>query len=158
MKKLFECENCDVKQATMKSYEIMFKRAGSGGSAFLCEGCVAKAKAGELSFKIVERVKDGCPQCGERLAVDSKTGLKYCADCSWKEEKKVVAPSICPLLSIVTQPSCGFVDCQKEKCWIFNRQTRKCVFVMVAMTLGDLVLAQKPLKRRVKPSDLLKKP
>jgi len=27
-----------------------------------------------------------CPQCGEELAIDPKTGLLYCADCPWKEE------------------------------------------------------------------------
>lgn len=29
-----------------------------------------------------------CPQCGEQLAVDPQTGLKYCADCPYKEIRK----------------------------------------------------------------------
>jgi len=54
------------------------------------------------------------------------------------KEKRDDAPSICPLMSIASytqvEEESDFENCKFEKCWLYNRHKKKCVFVMMAIS------------------------
>jgi len=104
--------------------------------------------------------KEKCPQCGSKLiGIDDKTGLKYCGDCSWKQEKEIVESKICPLLSIATAKNEEWEFCHKEGCAFYLEKLpakmEKCVFVRLALSVGMIAerrgtsLLEKSLKRRM---------
>lgn len=52
------------------------------------------------------------------------------------EVKTKEPPSICPLLSIAARMTNPGVNCEKEKCWFYNRHLKVCAVVHVGMCLN----------------------
>jgi len=70
------------------------------------------------------------------------------------EEKVLEPPTICPLLSIAAPKEDEWSDCEKERCWWFNRKLQKCVWVHIAISLAQIA----DMRGRENIHDLIKKP
>jgi len=131
-----ECENCETKDETVKSYEVWIKKSGTGARFKLCPKCVRLAKEDKLPFRIVDR-----------------SFIK-------REEKVEEPPKICPLLSIATAKEGEWNDCEKERCAFYleklPKKMEKCVFVRLALSLGMIAerrgtsMLEQSLKRRMR--------
>jgi len=68
---------------------------------------------------------------------------------------KLDPPIICPLLSMASPQADEYADCMKEACWFYNRAMKKCVFVMMSISLIDISrrkgtsIMEKSLKQRM---------
>lgn len=79
---------------------------------------------------------------------------EHAEDLRKREALKSKPPTICPLMTIAHSDSLVTSDCEKEKCWWYNRTLKKCAFVHMAISLHELglTLGYKGT------SDLIKKP
>lgn len=100
-----------------------------------------------------------CPNCGSPNDIEhreyiGRLGRETTAAGSKREMPKSEPPTICPIMTIAHSDSLVTSDCEKEKCWWYNRTLKKCAFVHMAISLHELglTLGYKGT------SDLIKKP